>query len=292
MAGQVVSEILVGGPASVLVGAYGAVEGACVNLGYTQEGAKINFEQELFEKHSDQNVGILGLVKTSEKVTIEIGLAQASLDNLALVFGYPTTAVSGVTLNIGGDTSATERTVYINGVGPGSGATRKATIHKCVVSGNPTYAMTKDGVAMVMLTLLLIEDTAKAAGERLFSLVDSGTDTTPPTVAMSSPAEDGTVVAGAKTVVQVVFTEAGAGMDEGSMVYGESVQISTVEDPAATAAVAGTLAYNATTKVLTFTPTNVWAATGQNYQLVITRSVRDMAGLKMAAVFYGHFVSA
>jgi hypothetical protein len=109
---------------------------------------------------------------------------------------------------------------------------------------------------------------------------------------LSSPVDGGTVVAGAKTVVQCTFTEAANAIDEGTLVLGETVIVSDIETPLSSAAVAGSISYNAATKVLTFTPTSNWAAATNNYQIQITTGVKDTAGNALAAVYTGHFVSA
>ena len=46
------------------------------------------------------------------------------------------------------------------------------------------------------------------------------------------------------------------------------------------------------TKTLVFTPSSNWAAATNNYQIVITTGVKDIAGNNLASVFLGHFTSA
>ena len=77
-------------------------------------------------------------------------------------------------------------------------------------------------------------------------------------------------------------------MDEKSLVYGETIMIMKITDQADTSLVDGSIAYDSTTKVLTFTPTSNWTASDK-HQIVITKRVRDVAGNYLASVFVGHF---
>lgn len=288
------ANLVVKEPATIIVSAYGVAEGSGVDLGSTEGGIKITSAPEWFWKKADQWLGKLGGYKVSEDITAEVLLTEPTQANLTYAFGYPTTAASAGTFDFGGNSTVTERTVYINGNGPDS-SSRKITLHKVVFVGNPEYAMLKNGQTGLKLTMQLLQDTSKTANKQYFSIVDSGGDTTPPTVAMSSPIEDGTVVAGAKTVVQLTFTEATSRMDEGTLVYGDedkaTIFINNIETPLNTSLIAGTISYNAGTKVLTFTPTDNWAIAGNNYQIMVTTGVRDTAGNYLANTFYGHFVS-
>jgi hypothetical protein len=289
------ANLVVGAPSTVMIGAYGAVEGDCVDLGATEGGLKWTFTPEYYFKKADQWLGEVDAVKIGEKCTVEVVLAEMSLANLAYVLGYPTTAVATTTLNVGGNATVTNRTVFINFNAITSGSA-KMTIYKCVPVGAVEMSMLKSDKSAVKLTLEILQDTSKDANKQLFDIVYSSTDTTAPTVAMTSPIEDGTVVAGALTALTLTFTEATNAIDEGTLIYGNSdgctIMVVDVEAPAATVLVAGTISYAAATKVLTFTPTAVWAASGENYQIIITTGVRDTAGNHLANIFFGHFVSA
>lgn len=289
------SNIVVGAPSSVIVSAYDVVEGSGVDLGATEGGVKISYEPEFYEKEADQYLGPVGVVKTKERMKIEMVLAESSLANLAYAFGYPTTAVSGQTLSIGGNATVTERTLYINSNAV-SGGSAKWTFHKVVVIGATEVSLLKKDKTALKVTFTVLQDTSKSANQQFYSVVYSSTDTTPPTVAMTSPAEDGTVAAGGTGALTLTFTESANAIDEGTLVYGNAdkatVFVNNVEDPANTSLVAGSISYNAATKILTFTPDSVWATAGNNYQIIITTSVRDTAGNYLANTFFGHFVSA
>ena len=281
------TDILVGAPTSVKVGAYGAAEGDCVTLGTTDGGLKINNSAEYYDVKTDQNTGIVNKLKVSEGTKIEMTLNEASLANLAYAFGYPTTAVSGTTFSYGGSFTVTKRTVYINGNIPESGGTVKITCYKAVITGNTEISMVKDNKATLKLEIELLEDYSRSEGDRFLNVEVSGTDTTAPTVAMTTPAEDGTVTKDTKGTVTLTFTEADNKVDEGTLVYGRSVMILNVTDTTAVTLVAGTIVYTASTKTLVFTPTSNWTASDK-LAIVITPEVTDTAGNAMT-IFNGHF---
>lgn len=289
------ANITVGSPSSVKIGAYGAVEGDCVDVGSLEGGAKLTFTPEHYFKKADAWLGKVGAVKTDEDCIADMMLAEVSLANLAYAFGYPTTAVSGSTLSIGGDTTATERTVYINANAPSSG-TMKITIHKCVIVGAVELPMLKRDKSTVKLTLQVLEDTAQAAGQHYFSLVYSSTDTTPPTVAMTTPADGAAYsAAGTSNTVTLTFTEATNQIDEGTLIYGNAdnatIFLNNVTDLLNVVLVAGTISYNSATKVLTFTPTSTWTLSDK-IQVMVTTGIRDTAGNHLANTFYGDFTIA
>ena len=285
------ASIIVGAPATVKIGAYGAGIGAAVDLGSTDGGLKLMYNPEFFNVKTDQTLSVLKVVKIGEDMKVEVTLSECSLVNLVKVLGYPSTALSSVTAQIGGNPVVTDYEMFITGNGPSSG-TRLVTIKKCAVIGAVELPMTRDGKSLIKLTVQVLQDTTKTANQQLISVVDSGTDTTAPTVAMTTPADGGTVSKSTKDPVTLTFTETDNVMDESSIVYGESVIVSDIENPLVSSVVAGALVYNSVLKTLTFTPSSNWAAgAANNYQITINTAVRDSAGNKLAAVFYGHFVT-
>lgn len=287
------SNIVVGLPidGNLKIAAYGVAEGSSVDVGATEGGIKLTYSPEFYFKKADQFLGVIGAVKTDEDMMAEVNLAECSLANLAYAFGYPTTAVSGNALYIGGNATVTERTVYINGNAP-AGGTAKITIHKCVIVGATEMTLAKNDKVVVKLTLKILQDTSKTANQQYIQVDFSGVDTTPPTVAMTTPAEDGTVLLNTKNTVTVTFTEADNKIDEGSLVYGDednaTVIILNITNTTATTVTAGMIVYNSTAKTLIFTPTNNWTASDK-LVLIISTGVRDTAGNHLAITFRGHF---
>lgn len=287
-----VSKQLAGAPTQIKVGAYAAAVGDCTDVGGSGGPVLINYSTEHHDIKCDQLMGVTAKILTGRKVTVVIPLAEATLENFALAMGYPTTAVATNTLSVGGASTVTNRTIYIYAPDNVAGATRLITLHKCVVIGAVEYGMNKDGDTLYKVEVEVLQDTAQATGEEYYTIVRSGTDTTAPTVAFTSPGEDGTVATGSSTALTFTFTEAGTGMDESTIVLGETVFVNDVDDVAATIAKAGTLTYNAATKILTFTPTAAWhAVAAHNYSVMFSTGIKDIAGNKLAAVNYFHFVT-
>jgi hypothetical protein len=282
------SNTIVGAPATVTVTPWDASSGA-VDLGSTDGGVKLNYNPEHFFAEADQWLGKIAGFKVGEDATVEMTLNEPTQANLAYVFGQPLAAASGGTFDLGGNATVTYWKVIIVGVGPGA-CTRTVTLHKCVFVGNPEITFHKKNKQMVKLTIQLIQDTSLTANKQLLDIVDTGADTTPPTVAMTTPADKATwAVKTTKTALVLTFTEATNKIDESTLVYGDTIIISNIEDITAPAIKAGTIVYNAATKTLVFTPTDAWT-TAYNFAITISTRVRDTAGNCLAATFYGSFV--
>jgi len=266
---------------SIKVGAYGAVEGDAVALGYLSGSLEIEHGEESKDVRVDQVIGIIKKHTIDETMKIRITAAEVSLENLAIAFGYPTSAVSGGnTLNIGGKTSNTYRTVYVN-VNGGDGITRKFTFHKCKPTGASTHSYGRENETVADMEFEVIVDTTKTAEQQFATVVDSGADTTPPTVVLTTPADGGEVAKDAKTTVLWTFTETNL-MDANTIIYGDTVLIMNTTTPASTVLVAGSIAYDTSAKTITFTPTDNW--TGEDtLQAIVTTGVKDQNGNAMAA---------
>lgn len=287
------SNIVIGAPATIICAAEGVVEGSGVDLGSTVGGMKIKPKLTLYKKKADQWNGPVGTPSVVDsEYTFEFVLAEVTTANLAYAMGLPTTAAASATSLVAGNTTvATVRTLYVNSNAVAGGLS-KWTLHRVVFEGDTEIDMNKEKQTNIKVSGFLLLDTAQAAGEEYFSLAYSATDTTPPTVAMTTPAEDGTVVKEAKGTVTLTFTESANAIDQGTLIYGNAdgatIFINDVTDATNTSLVAGTISYNAATKVLTFTPDSNWTASAK-HQIIITTGVRDTAGNHLANTFYGHF---
>jgi len=265
---------------SLKVGNYGAVEADAVDVGFITGGVKISHEETQYDVKPDQVIGTVKKFITDEGMKITLSMIEITAAKMALAFGYPTTAVVDGVFYFGGKTSVTERTLFINPKGIGGG-NAKLTIWKCVPTGKTSPAYTKGKETVIDVEFDVLVDTTKTDEQR-FGHFDPGTsDTTPPTVALSSPVDGGTVVKDAKTTVEWTITEANP-MDENSIVYGDTVQIINTTVPAAAALVAGAISYNAATKKILFTPTANWTAS-DSLQAIISTGLKDKAGNRLAA---------
>jgi len=276
--------IVVGlGSGFLTVGTYDQAEGAAADLGATEGGATISVDREYFEKRSDQSLGDLELIKTVETATLKVVLAESTLDNLRIAMDYPAGALAGTTLNVGGNATVTPLTIYLNVVGVTDG-TRKYTFHRCVALSAAEHAYKKDDKTMIDCEFRVLQDTAQSSNQQLFSVVDSASDTTAPTVVLTTPADGGTVAKDAQTTVLWTITETNA-MNEGTIKYGDdddaTFMIINTTTPASTVLVAGSIVYDSTAKTVLFTPTSNWTGS-DTLQAIVTTGLSDANGNRLA----------
>lgn len=280
------ANIIVGlGTGFLTVGTYGQSEGASTDLGATEGGATISVDREYFEKRSDQSLGDLELIKTVETATLKVVLAEATLDNLRIAMDYPSGALASSVLNVGGNATVTELTIYLNVVAP-SGGTRKYVFHKAVCISASEHAYKKDDKTMIDCEFRILQDTSQSDNQQLFSATDTGSDTTAPTIVLTTPADGGTVTKDTKGTVLWTITESNP-MNEQSIKYGDdddaTFMILNTTTPASTALVAGSIVYDSTAKTVTFTPDSNWTAS-DTLQAIVTTGLKDVAGNRLASI--------
>jgi len=269
------------GTAAVKIGAYDDAEGTAVDLGKTVGGVEFVMEREVKHVETDQDPGPVAARETKRMGKVKMKLAESSLANLAKAWNLPVASVSGSTLTLDVDSDGElYRTVYLNADGP-SGGVRKYTLHKCVITGGGATGFKRDEASNIELEFDVLWDTSKGASGQMGTVVDTSSDTTAPTVALTAPADGGTVTKDTVGTVTWTFTEANA-INENTLVYGSTVILLNTTTPASAALKAGTISYNSTTKVLTFTPTSNWTAS-DTYQAIITTGVKDVNGNALAA---------
>ena len=284
--------IVVGlGSGTVKIGAYGAAEGDCVDVGATEGGVEISVPQEFYEKRCDQEIGVLDLIKTSEKCTVKVALAEATQTLLARAMNYnPTTAISSSVLSFGGSSATNYLTLFLNVKGP-TGGTRQYHFWKAVCVSSATHKYVRGDKTVIECEFSVIQDTTKTTDQQLGTETDSSSDTTAPTIAMTTPADGGTVVKDAKGTVLLTITETNL-MNENTIVYGDSdggtIQILNVTTNTAVTLVAGTIVYDSTAKTITFTPTSNWTASDK-LMVMVSTGLMDAAGNHLASTFIGHF---
>jgi hypothetical protein len=269
------------------IGAYDAAEGSCTDIGYTEGGAEITIEREYYQKKVDQELGILDALKTSEKATLKISFAEATLNNIARAMDYdPAVAVAAGVLSVGGLCTTNYWTIYLNVKGV-SGGTRQYKFHRCVAVAGGTHKYIRNDKSVVAVEFLVLQDTSKTAAQQLFTCTESAADTTAPTIIMTTPAGGGTVTKLTKGTVLLTITETNA-INQNSLIYGDTISIVNVTVPATPVLVAGTIAYDAVAKTVTFTPTNNWTASDKLI-VIVTTGLQDMAGNNMAALYTDDF---
>ena len=276
--------ILVGlGDGFIKVGPYGSAEGSCVDLGATEGGAGIEIPREYYEKTCDQKLGVLEMIKTSQKASLKVTIAEATLDNARIGIDLASGALVASKLSVGGSNVVSELTIYLNVPGP-VGGTRKYTFHKCVSVSAAPHSYKKDDKTMIELEFAILEDTAQALGEEMFQMEDTGGDVIAPTVALTTPVGGGTVVKEALSPVIWTITEANP-LAESTIKYGDdedaTFAIYNITAPGTPVLVAGSIAYDSVAKTVTFTPDVNWVAS-DDLMAVVTTGLKDVAGNNLA----------
>jgi hypothetical protein len=151
---------LVQGPATIYYGAFGATEpldtavdtapsdAVWTDVGGTTDGVKISIDQKYSSMDVDQVVDIVESRLVSREITIETKMAEATLDNLALLLNGGTQATgSGYESLTLADTGAGESPTYhalvIDGLGP-NGVRRRIIIRKVLQVDGVNLDYTKD----------------------------------------------------------------------------------------------------------------------------------------------------
>jgi len=110
----------------------------------------------------------------------------------------------------------------------------------------------------------------------------SAADTTPPTVVSTAPS-DSTLTAAVKPGIKAVFSE---GLSSATTTSASFIVTKGTGTP-----VPGTVAYNAATHSVSFTPTNSRLDYGTLYTAMVTTAVRDAAGNALAAPYTWSFTT-
>lgn len=270
---------------TVKVGTYGTAEASCTELGLTEGGVEISITREYYERQADQYIGVLGVDKIKERPTVKFSVAEATLDNLRLAADYPAAALVGSVFTGGGNSTATELTLFINCKAP-QGGNRKYEFFKVINISGAGHAYKKGDKTLIEFEFLILQDTSKASNEQMFIVTDTGADTTAPTVELTTPVDGGTVTKDTQGTVVWTITEANT-IDENSIKYGDdddaTFMIINTTTPASAALVAGSIVYDAAAKTVTFTPTANWNAS-DTFQAIVTTGLRDMAGNRLAGL--------
>lgn len=272
---------------TVKVGAYQALEAAAVDVGLTDGGIEISIGGDIKEIFDDQHLAAIAAPTIKESFSLKFNMLEASLANIAMAAGQPTTAVAGSALTSGGKTDIYDyKTVYINVKGPGPG-TAKITVYKAKIKGDTSAKFQKDNVTMIPVEVMALCDTTRNAGDQLYTIVFSGLDTTPPTIAQTTPADGATTPKDAKGTVLWTITETN-GVDWNTVVYGDTFQIINTTTPGSAALVAGSITYDASAKTVTFTPTANWTAS-DTLQAIVSTGLKDAAGNRLATTYVAQF---
>lgn len=267
------------GAAEVLVGAYGAAQGACTAIGSTDGGVMLTVGNEYHEVEVDQSKVPIDQKLDKRTAVLSCDMAEATLANLTLAMALPTTALSGSTISVGLQ-EPENKTIYIVGPAP-AGAVRTIHVFKAKVTGSPEMAYQKNDKMVVPLEITAIPDFTQSTGQELMTIVDAAEDTTPPTVSSTAPADAGTLAVDGN-ITWTMSESMDAGTINSKTVYVIKATDGTV--------VAGVVTYVESTKVITFNPDA--SMTGSTAHIaVLTTGVRDLAHNYLAAASVINFTT-
>lgn len=163
---------LIQGPGTLYTGAFGATEPdqtlaatiaapttGWTDVGGTTDGVTLNIAQDFSELEVDQIVDVPGRRLTKRDLSIETNLAEATLENLAVVTNQLRTSVdTSVTdlkiLEPTNDTSATQpqyTAVIVDGFAPEQ-FKRRVIVRKCLSTDNVEFAYTKEDQTVFSVT--------------------------------------------------------------------------------------------------------------------------------------------
>ncbi|HUT85633.1 MAG TPA: hypothetical protein VMW66_02200 [Elusimicrobiales bacterium] len=157
---------------TIKVGSYGDDELTAVDLGYIKGGIVIEHDSDHYDVKVDQVLGAVDKITVEESMKIKLSLAEATLENLAVAFGYPTTAVSAGTFNFGSKSESEFKTLYINVKGPAN-AERKYTFWKTKPTGKTSQEYKRNGETLVDVEFDVLCDTTKSQNQRFGSIADT-----------------------------------------------------------------------------------------------------------------------
>jgi len=159
--------------ANVLIGV-GMLKVDGVSVGYTSGGVSLVLTTDKIEKEVDQSYSPIGIHKVKETFEIKTNLAEATLENLKLIWEQTESVVvsSGKrTLSWGMNPDVIEHTLEFNGKSP-EGFDRIFSVYKAVVWESGELKHMKNELTVVPVTFRVLPDITKAAGKEYGTIVD------------------------------------------------------------------------------------------------------------------------
>jgi len=148
-----------------------------VSLGYTSGGVNLVASSDRMDKEVDQSYAPVGIHKIRETYQIRTSLAEATLDNLKIVWEQTEAVVESSptrTLSWGMNPAVVEHELEFKGKSP-EGYDRTYTVYKAVVWEVGEIPHMKDALTLIPVTFRILPDTSKPAGKEYGYIVDTMT---------------------------------------------------------------------------------------------------------------------
>jgi hypothetical protein len=151
------------------------------DVGATQDGAEFAWEPDMVDIEVDQFGDAARVVQSMQKVSVKTNLAEATLENLAIVWGYPDGSISEgggeKTFEIGlHGVYPNEHELQITGNAPGSVAgdilPRVYTCHRAVSYSSSTHTLKRAENTAFPVDFRILPDPSQSGAE-YGSIVDT-----------------------------------------------------------------------------------------------------------------------
>lgn len=157
--------------ANIIVGA-GVLEVDTKPVGGTRDGVQMAREAEFLDVTADQYKAVLKKYLISDKRYIRTSLLEATLENLAMVWGGTIDELSPTTLKLGLLDPAEHEVTFTGKINNG---TRVYSHKRAVQIGNGEHSYVKDDVTVIPVEFEILPDLEAVEGEEWGTIVDTTT---------------------------------------------------------------------------------------------------------------------
>ena len=120
-----------------------------IDLGFTVDGFTLRQEQEWFDAMVDQSVGVQKKKLVRRRLFGQANVAESALEQMAVAYGLPSSALSGQTLSFGGTERGVVTAAFIQENANPSGFNRVLTFSRVVNLGNTETPFVRDGISFI-----------------------------------------------------------------------------------------------------------------------------------------------
>lgn len=161
---------------NVLVGV-GTLKLNGTSVGYTSGGVDLTAKADRTDKEVDQSYAPIGILKVRESFGVKTNLAEATLENLKLVWEQTSAITVAIgppdtrTLKWGMNSAVIEHALSFKGKSP-QGYDRTFDVFKAVVFEVGEMKHVKDALTLIPVTFRILPDVTRPAGEEYGTIED------------------------------------------------------------------------------------------------------------------------
>jgi hypothetical protein len=139
-------------------------------VGFTQEGVEVSYEPDYGDVEVDQLLDSARIFKQSMRVTVNTTLAQATLENLIIVWGQAASTLSAEVLTLEGGAlgdAPIERTLLFVGPGPRTASTNKERVYhvsRAIQTESSSHALRRSEVTALPVSFRILPTSAGSYG--------------------------------------------------------------------------------------------------------------------------------